>query len=600
MRRLLPIVILVVGVAVASASQTPPQSGEPPATQGRGGRGARGMDRPQRDNQREAATGTASIAGRVIAADTSRPIKRARVFVTGGGRPVAAITDDQGRFAVNALPAATYNITATKSGFVDAAFGQRRTIRQGTPVTLADGQHLANVEIKLPRGGVITGRVGDEDGEPLARAVVTVLRYQYVRGERQLMPAGVDQTDDRGQYRIFGLAPGEYYVSATSGGPLEQMLRNVLEVNVAPPAENTQHSGYAPTYYPGVVTASEATRTKVAAGQEVGNVDFQVQLVPLATVKGVVASGPATVMLVPEGAGLGGGRGAGGRGGLGGLAELAGNFLRGNQSQRATTLGDGTFAIRNVAPGTYTVVARAMESDPNSRALRTAMQQIQVTGQEVFVSLTPAPAVTMSGTITLEATAGALPNGFSGFRVNPSPAGAVLALPGTRRPETPDARGAFTVSDLIPGRYFIRASGPRGWVMKAVYLDGRDVTDELVEVKGEPVSGVNVVFTDKMIAVAGTVRDARGAPAVNLQVIVFAADEKLWYAQSRHIQAARTDANGVYRLTGLPPGSYLVVATDDVEQGEWFDPSFLEQVKGSASTLTLGEGEQRALDLKTS
>src|SRR5206468_5450232 len=106
---------------------------------------------------------------------------------------------------------------------------QRRRLQPGTPVTLADGQELATIDLRVVRGGVITGRVLDEDGEPLARAVVTVQRYQYVRGERQLSPAGGDQTDDRGQYRVFGLPPGDYYVSATAGG-LAQFLGRGLQV----------------------------------------------------------------------------------------------------------------------------------------------------------------------------------------------------------------------------------------------------------------------------------------------------------------------------------------------------------------------------------
>lgn len=111
-----------------------------------------------------------------------------RVVVLGGGRPHAASTDDQGRYTVTGLPAGTYTITAAKSGFVDGAFGLRLPSGTGTPVGLTDGQQAVNVDLKLARGGVVTGHVLDEDGEPLARAVVTVLRQQYVRGQKQLTP----------------------------------------------------------------------------------------------------------------------------------------------------------------------------------------------------------------------------------------------------------------------------------------------------------------------------------------------------------------------------------------------------------------------------
>lgn len=507
---------------------------------------------------------------------------------------MATTTDDQGRYRIGGLPAATYNITAIKSGFVDSAYGQRRSLRAGAPLQLADGQQLANVDMKLPRGGVITGRLADEDGEPLARAVVTVMRYQYVRGERQLMPAGVDQTDDRGQYRVFGLPPGDYYVTATAGGAIELMMRTVLEPAAPPAGQSPENVGYAPTYYPGAITPTDATRLNVATGQEVGSIDFQVQLVLLATVRGIVSGTNAMVMLVPEGGSVGGGRGGGG--GRGNIAELASGFLRGNQALRATTQADGTFAIRNVPPGNYTIVAR---SDIGSGSPKTAVQPLLVMGDEVQVVLTPAPGVSLSGTITLEATGGALPTGFGGFRVIPAPIGSAATLPRGGRGGLPNERGEFAMSDLMPGRYLLRATGPRGWTMKSVSVDGRDVTDEPLEVKGDNVSSVNVVFTDRISAVSGTVRDGRGAGVANVTVVVFADDERLWYPQSRYIDAARTNTAGAFRINALPPGRYLVSAVEDVEQGEWFDPAFLNQIKGGATRLTLGEGEQKTQDLKT-
>src|SRR5439155_26392523 len=147
---------------------------------------------PQRDIATPA--GTATITGRVVAADTGRALRRARVVVGGGGRPHAASTDEQGRYRVTGLAAGSYTISAAKSGFVDGAFGQRRWSGMGTPLDLTDGQQAVNIDIKLARGGVVTGRVLDEEGEPLARAMVTVLRQQYVRGEKQLGPAGADQS----------------------------------------------------------------------------------------------------------------------------------------------------------------------------------------------------------------------------------------------------------------------------------------------------------------------------------------------------------------------------------------------------------------------
>ncbi len=582
-----------------------PQAPQPNTqAQGRGlGRGQAGGGRrgaaPPRDTV--ALQGTAVIAGKIVAADTGRPLRRARVVVAGGGRPHVASTDEQGRYRITGLPAGSYTVTAAKSGFVDGAFGQRRSVRTGTPVDLTDGQQAVNVDVKLARGGVVTGRVLDEEGEPLARAVVTVLRQQYVRGEKQLTSAGGDQTDDRGQYRIFGLPPGDYYVSATAGG-LEQIVRRVIAGPGGGVDQAPESTGYAPTYYPGVITAGDATKLKLAASQELTGVDFQVQIVPLATVKGIVAGGPAVISLVPEDGGslgtggalaaLGGsiaalaGRGGGGRG------MLAGGGLR------AFTREDGTFSIANVTPGKYTIVARA-DGGPAGGGPRMAVQSLVVTGEEVNVALTPAPGVQLSGTITLEAS-GPLPQGFRGFRVVPSPLGSTPAFAGGRGGggSDPADNGQFAISDVMPGLYMLRAIGPRGWTMKSVYVDGRDATDLPLEVKTDNVGGINVIFTDKIGSLTGAVRDARGSGVGNISVIAFPSDPKLWMPQSRHIVTARTDAGGTYRFSAIPPGDYLVAAVEDVEQGEWFDPEFLEQIKVEATKVRIDEGEQKTQDLK--
>jgi len=588
------IVAFVLAAAIAMAAQAPPTAqpaGQGPGRQGQPPGGGRrgGGQQPQRDVA--APVGTAVIAGRVTAADTGRPVKRARVVVAGGGRPRAATTDEQGRFRLTALPAGTYTITATKTGFVDGAFGLRRAARTGTPVELADGQQRADVDVKLMRGGVVTGRVLDEDGEPLARAVVTVLRQQYVRGEKQFTPAGTDQSDDRGQFRVFGLPPGDYFVSATAGG-VEQMIRQMAGAVGRGGAEQAaESSGYAATYYPGVTTAADATRVKLAASQELSGIDFQLQIVPLATVKGVVVGGAAMVMLVPDEGGSFGGRGGGRGGGLGAALLGAGGL-------RSMTRQDGTFSIANVTPGKYTITARG-DGGPSGGGTRTASQPLVVAGEEVHVVLTTAPAVTLSGTVTFESAGTQTPPGFAAVRVTALPIGSLMAMQRMIRPAEGSESGQFSAHDVTPGQYLIRATGPRGWTMKAVYVDGREATDQPLDVKSENIGGINVILTDRISGLSGTVRDSRGNAAPDLTVILFPSDESLWLPQSRRIVSARADAAGVYKLTAIPAGDYLVAAVDEVEQGEWFDPAFLEELKAHATRVKITEGEQQTADVKS-
>jgi hypothetical protein len=167
--------------------------------------------------------------------------------------------------------------------------------------------------------------------------------------------------------------------------------------------------------------------------------------------------------------------------------------------------------------------------------------------------------------------------------------------------------GTFSISDLVPGKHYVRVTGQgltqgmttgTQWNLKSVLAGGADVTDSGVDLKpGENVDNVTIVLTDRSTSLTGTVRDASQTPMPALTVIAFAADQQYWKAQSRWIQAGRTDQNGTYRLRGLPPGDYLLYVTDNVEQGAWFDPSFLEQIRNAATRVTLNDGDQKTQDL---
>src|SRR6267378_6165569 len=218
MRQALSVSILLGSIAVAlGAHQTPAP-------------GLSSTSQPARDTpaQKDAPPPPAGrITGRVTAADNGRPVKRARVFATAvelpGGRGM--LTDDGGVFDLTELPAGRYTLSVSKSGFVSLSYGQRRPLQSGTPLQLADGQEIKDIEFRLPRGSVIAGHVYDETGDPMPGVLVRVLRYQYQQGDRRLAPAGTSQTDDQGQYRVWGLMPGDYYIDAQSrinlpfGGP---------------------------------------------------------------------------------------------------------------------------------------------------------------------------------------------------------------------------------------------------------------------------------------------------------------------------------------------------------------------------------------------
>ena len=115
---------------------------------------------------------------------------------------------------------------------------------------------------------------------------------------------------------------------------------------------------------------------------------------------------------------------------------------------------------------------------------------------------------------------------------------------------------------------------------------------------GQNVDNVTVVLTDRTTELAGTVRDAQNGGSGGVTVIAFSTEAQYWRAQSRRIATSRTGQNGDYRIRGLPAGDYYLVAVDDVEQGEWFDPAYLDSAKDKATRVTLDEGDRKTLDLR--
>jgi hypothetical protein len=215
------------------------------------------------------------------------------------------------------------------------------------------------------------------------------------------------------------------------------------------------------------------------------------------------------------------------------------------------------------------------------------------------VALTLAPGQTVSGTVSVDpgsASAGNL------TRVRVSLASlSSLPIP------TPPASGAlvdgtFSLTPVVAGNYLVRVSGlPQNFALKSAEYGGRDVADLPLEVRGgQNISGVNVVISDRVTEISGTVPAGEGQLESDYTVVAFSADPANWRPQSRHIQVGRPDASSQFRIRGLPAGDYLVVALDDVENGEWFDPSVLERARRSAIRISLSDGDTKTLELPLS
>jgi uncharacterized protein (DUF2141 family) len=421
-RQSLGIAAAAIGVLVASATvgarmprQNPAQPRRQAAT-------------PQRDvtQSQTPAAGTAEIAGVITLEGSGAPVRRAQVSLSApeirGQRTL--ITDDKGRFDFQNLPSGRYALSASKPGYVTTSYGAKKAGRPGTPIQLADGQKFTQASVLMPKGSVITGTVIDEGNEPTPGTQVRAYRYVMRTGVKTLQQAGSASSDDRGVYRIYGLQPGDYIVSATPRNAnlsdirasvmaqVDQLLQQAQAMNAADTQnggrggggggrganaiggnlggrggggrgqalidqaaqlqqqlaqqEKEQTVGYAPVYFPGTTNPSSAVPITLGTGEEHGAVDLQLVQLPTAMVTGSIVSPDnhvpqgTQIMLRPVV--------APGSPSVPGLAE-----------QGARVLGDGTFAFSGVPPGQYTISARATirEADPT----QTAAAQAQAVGR---------------------------------------------------------------------------------------------------------------------------------------------------------------------------------------------------------------------------
>ena len=563
---------------VGAASQ-PPAQGQPP-----------------RDARPATQTGTATVRGRVLAADTGKPLRRARITLSGAelgreGRSTSTSLD--GRYEIADLPAGRYTIRVTRSGYLPLQYGQRRPLEPGKPLQLLDKEAIDHVDFSLPRAGVISGQIIDELAEPVADVQVFAMRSTYFQGRRRMVPMGPPaRTDDAGEYRLTGLTPGIYYVMA--------MLRETWTV--------TEHGvertmGYAPTYFPGAASLTDARRVTVAVGQVASNNNFPLMPGGAASVSGTAFDStghPAAsrnVSLVQEMVG-------------------PGNMMM-STAGTTTTAADGTFAIRNVAPGSYRLRAQTTRDTQTSRGtvLEVATQNISLDGADITdLSLTTSSGWSMSGRVVTETgdVPDAPPNRFGVAARLVDPDGGAGPGGAPPPPPPPGAAGGgaipdsgrvkddwtFTVTSVF-GAARPRASVPDGWTVKAILHDGRDMSDAPTEMKsGEELTDVQVIVSKRVTTVSGQLLDDKGAPLVDGTVIVFADEASKWADESRWVRAVRPDQQGRYQIQGLPPGDYLAVAVDYVEEGFWNDPEYLESIRRLGQRLTLGEAESRTLSLK--
>ena len=593
------------------------------------------------------AVGTAVVFGKIVEAETSNPVPGAVVTITlPGAQPIRVMADGQGRFGFRDLPKGRFNISATRPGWADGAYGRTRPSGPAMPITLADGEHVSNVNVSLWRFASITGRVVDESSDPLVNVPVRVLKRSTVGGKMRYTMVNQDATDDRGAYRISSLEPGDYVVvvplQASSGdmplaneamamkevmavramavsssdGPMPMMLNGITIGSGASAGlgEDGRPLAFATSFYPNVTTSARATVITLGSGEERAAVDFQLKPVPISRVSGMASGpdGPASnlqLTLVPA------------------EADEAASSV---EVMNGFSDDQGRFTIDGVPPGQY--ILRAV------RTPRVAIGPGQVTtfsqggGQVVLRMATAGPAAPLPTEPTLWAemsvsvgnkdltdlTVGLRPGikmaglvRFDGSAERPTAdqIGSSIQVtlePADARPGVSNARGrvdpngSFATMGVPPGRYFVRVNGGlQNWSFQAALVGGRDASVVPVDFESADLNGVTIVFTDRATELSGQVT---GDGALDsMSVLVFPAESSAWAgygSSSRRFQTTRVDKQGNYKVSNLPAGQYLAVALPDKMINDWQNPKFLESLVAQGTRVTIRDNEKATAALR--
>src|SRR5688500_1226388 len=493
---------------------------------------------------------TGSIEGQVINSLTKAPVRKASVDLRSDQVWLTAETDAAGMFQFTGLPPATYKLSASQTGF----FEQRSRL----PFTLARDGRVKDVKILLPPHGVISGRVLDEDGDPAGGARLSLFKQVYHNGRKQWerpMASGAI-TSETGEYRFSSLTPGRYLLRAE----ISRTVNNHYGDRDRPAMY------YVPAYYPNAASEQAASPVLVGVGADIRGIDIRLHKIPQPqrfTVSGrVTGASPGSIISVNpvpvDGPGFGG--------------------------NTVAVPPDYRFSLR-VPSGEYVFSASVSSGGPAAYA----RGSVAVAGDigDVVLPMSPAPDVAARISI---AESGAKPN-LQGVRVRLS---RLPVVPASEFEVLADAAGKLKFDrPMPPGRYSIdvdRRSIPDGCYLQTVKSGGQDISAEEFEILAS--TELDIVISTTAGTIDGSVADREGKPFPGAAVTLIPLDRKFPPLKQS------TDDGGNFKVTGLRPGKYKLLAWEEVDDAVWQDAELRQRYESRSKDLTVRPGETHNTQLR--
>jgi hypothetical protein len=537
--------------------------------------------------QQAAAVPPGQITGHVYRTDTGEPIAKAIItavprFAANQGGPGgrgggpngnmsearSAITGADGSFIIDDVVPADYVVRASHTGYVAQAFGQDRTHGPRT-VTVAASQTLDRVDIRLIPAGVITGAIVDQDGDPLESVNVSAVQLRYQRGGQvQENVENAEETDDQGNFRLSGLNPGAYLIQANAGN------RGRFG-GVAPPV------AYAPAYFGGGTSAETAQPIQVDAGATITGIRIGLVAQQTHSIVGqIVDSGP----------------GAGRRYTI--------QVMQGESGPRGGTFvrPDGSFVVRNVTPGEYTLMAIGMNGGPDSAGGSVPGYASVVVGDaDASVMIEVGRAGEVRGNV-MEASGQTA--AYVGHRLQLQPvmdssssepklgmAGGTLSTPQL------DSSGTFDFKEVPPGHFNFSLAGQAGVYVKQASCGGQDYSERPIEILSSTVlDRCQIILASDTGSVSGQVTD--GANAVSGMLVVLVPDSRDLRQVPRYTFTANSDNYGNFQINGVIPGDYTVFAVEPRDDQAYFSLDYADQHSRESAQVTVAANQSQTVNLR--